>query len=83
MYLLHRHTAKSIAGQVVKGSALYFTLQKLQYAFKEIDRTRPDSEAVNKWTLANLDAGKFDKAIEMLRTKYKDRIQQIPLLVNS
>lgn len=83
MYLLHRHTVKSIAGQVVKGSTSYFTLQKLQYDFKEIDRTRPDSEAVNKWTLANLDAGKFDKAIEMLRTKYTDRIQQIPLLISS
>jgi hypothetical protein len=81
MYLLHRHIVQSITGQVVKESTLFFTLQKLGYEFKEIDKIRADSEAVNKWILANLDAQKFDAAIEILRAKYKDTIERIPLMI--
>ena len=81
MYLLHRHSVKSITGQVVKESTLFFTLQNLGYDFKEIDKTRQDLEALNKWTLANLDNQKFDNAIQILKTKYKDTINQFPLIL--
>ncbi len=86
MYVLHRHTVKSITGQVVKESTLFFSLQKLGYNFKEIDKTRPEFEnstkTTNKWMLTNLENEKFDTAIERLKTKYKDTIKMIPLLIN-
>ncbi|MFN8250781.1 MAG: hypothetical protein U0V75_02775 [Ferruginibacter sp.] len=82
MYRLHRHTVKSITGQVVKESTLYFTLQKLGYTFKEIDKTRKDLEAANNWTLANLDYKNFDSATDILRLKYKDSIAEYPLMIS-
>lgn len=83
MYFMHRHAVKSISGQVVKESTSFFALHKLDYCFKEIDGKRQDTAAVNKWVLANLEAQKFDNAIELLKTRYKDSIGQIPLMINT
>lgn len=86
MYFLHRHTVKSISGQVVKESVLFHTLQHLGYNFKEIAKTQPSfdkaTKAVDKWMLAILDSKKFDWAIEILRTKYSETIKQYPLIIS-
>lgn len=86
MYVLHRHAINSISGQVVKGSSLYYSLHKMGYIFKEIDVTRPEleksSKPSNKWMLSNLSVDKIDLAIGILKAKYFESIDQIPLIIN-
>lgn len=82
MYLLHRHSVKSITGQVVKGSALYFTLQGLGYHFRETGNIKQDLDAVDTWTIACLDIQDVDKAIGKLRAKYDEAIGETPLMIS-
>jgi len=81
MYVLHKHSVKSITGHVVKNSILHTQLKNLGYEFLETDYNRQDIKTVENWMLAVLTTENVDKTIQTLKAKYASAIHEYPLVV--
>ena len=82
MYLLHKHSVKSISGQVIKDGIVFRMIQPTGYNLKETDILRTEFEAADKWTFANLEINKIDGAMQKLKKKYRNTIEEFPLIIN-
>jgi len=82
MYLLHRHSVKSITGVAVKNSSIYKTLEKFGYEFREIELGRKELSIVEPWTIARINTCQLDFAINYLKEKYAETIMNYPLIIS-
>ena len=81
MYILHRHSVKTISGTAVKNSSIYQTLEKFGYDFREIKKVRKEMSPVDTMIIAKIEACKLDFAINYLKEKYADAIDKYPLVI--
>ena len=81
MYILHKHSVKTITGTAVKNSSIYQTLEKFGYEFREIEKCRKEFSPVDKMLIAKIDSSKLDFAINYLKVKYEDSINRYPLVI--
>ena len=81
MYILHRHTVKTITGVAVKNSSIYKSLSNFGYEFIDVDTVGKDVVPSDCWTIAKLSSVKFDNAINLIRSKYNKTIMNYPLII--
>ena len=81
IYVLHKHSVKTISGTAVKNSNIYKTLEKFGYDFREIEKVRKEMLPVDTMTIARIETCKLDFAINYLKEKYADTINKYPLIV--
>jgi len=81
MYIIHKHSVKTISGTAVKNSSIYNTLEKFGYEFREIEKVRKEMLPVDTMTIAKIDTAKLEFAIRYLKSKYAEVIYNFPLVV--
>jgi len=81
MYIIHKHSVKTISGTAVKNSSIYNTLEKFGYEFREIEKVRKEMLPVGTMTIAKIDTAKLEFAIRYLKSKYAEVIYNFPLVV--
>ena len=82
MYVLHKHSVKSISGSVVKNSNVYYSLKQFGYKFRELETVMSDVKPNDKWTITSIETKEINFAIKYLKTKYAEQINSFPLIIN-